>query len=463
MRHVANTGHSGNNFPLINEDANFIGNNAPNNSGYRPQQQGWNSKPSLPFGQQQGNNFNNHFQSSLEDLVYGQKQINDTISKKFLANDKILESMAAQLEGFNSVIKNQLSFNKMIETKVAQLAASCPNPNEGKLHGQPEVNPKEKVNAVTTRAGKSMRDPPLPQDASSRRETVTARDTTAEDEVQQEVNGSTSATHREDGEVPQTFRDFYNTTALPFPEQKRKPVADEQFGKFVEVIKKLYVNIPLLDAMQVPTYAKYIKDIHGNKKTLPTTKVVHFTEECSAAILDPLPEKKKKDPGCHTITCSIESQYFKHALCDLGASISVMPKLVYDKLNHHALAPTAMCLQLADQSVHYPTGIAENIPVKIQNFFIPVDFVVLDMEVDTKTPLILGRPFLSTANSHIDVRAREIQLNINGQKEKFSFQPKIEQCSQVKAVNQSQCSKNKLERKPKKKVREARKKPREKI
>ena len=120
-------------------------------------------------------------------------------------------------------------------------------------------------------------------------------------------------------------------------------MADEQFGKFVEVIKKLYVNIPLLDAMQVPTYAKYIKDILGNKRTLPTTEVVQLTEECSAAILDPL-LVKKKDPGCPTISCSIGAQHFSNALCDLGASVSVMPKVVYDKLNHHALAPTAMCL-----------------------------------------------------------------------------------------------------------------------
>ena len=116
-------------------------------------------------------------------------------------------------------------------------------------------------------------------------------------------------------------------------------MATKQFGKFVEVIKKLYVNIPLLDAMQVPTYAKYI----GNMINLPTTEVVQLTEECSAAILDPLLEKKK-DPGCPTITCSIGSQHFSHALCDLGASISIMPKVVYDKLNYHELAPTAMCL-----------------------------------------------------------------------------------------------------------------------
>ena len=134
---------------------------------------------------------------------------------------------------------------------------------------------------------------------------------------------------------------------------------------------------------------------------------MQLTEECSAAILNPL-LVKKKDPSCPTITCSIGAQHFSNALCDLGASVSVMPKVVYDKLNHHALAPTAMCLHLTDQTVRYPAGIAENIPVKIWNFFIPVDFVVLDMEVDAKTPLILGRPFLSTANAHIDVGAREI-------------------------------------------------------
>jgi len=121
------------------------------------------------------------------------------------------------------------------------------------------------------------------------------------------------------------------------------PVADEQFGKFVEVIKKIHGNIPLLDTMQVPTYAKYLKDILGNKRVLPTTEVVQLTDECSTAILNPLLEKKKK-PGCPTITCSIGAQHFKHALCDPRASISVMPKVIYDKLNHHALSPTAMCL-----------------------------------------------------------------------------------------------------------------------
>ena len=100
-----------------------------------------------------------------------------------------------------------------------------------------------------------------------------------------------------------------------------------------------------------------------------------------------------------------------------------------------------MCLQLAEQTVRYPTGIAENVLIKIWNFFIPIDFVVLDMEADAKMPLILGRLFLSTANAHIDVGAGEIYLNINGQIERFAIRPKVEQCSQVKTFNRKKFEK----------------------
>ena len=93
--------------------------------------------------------------------MYGQKQINDNISEKFLANNKIIESLAMKLEGFDSVIKNQLSFNELIKTKVAQLASSYHNHNMGELPEQPGVNPKESVNAITVRARQSAQKPPL--------------------------------------------------------------------------------------------------------------------------------------------------------------------------------------------------------------------------------------------------------------------------------------------------------------
>ena len=113
---------------------------------------------------------------------------------------------------------------------------------------------------MTTRGGKTTREPPFPQDAGNQRKTVTASHTEVDDEVQEEaVESNTSATQEDPVEPPRTSRDYHDTTDLPFPERVRKPVADEQLGKFVEVIKKLYVNIPLLDAVQVPTYAKYIK------------------------------------------------------------------------------------------------------------------------------------------------------------------------------------------------------------
>jgi hypothetical protein len=142
---------------------------------------------------------------------------------------------------------------------------------------------------------------------------------------------------------------------------------------------RLFRNyIPLLDVIQVPTYAKYIRDILNKRRPLLTTKVIKLTEECSAAILNKS-LKKKKDLGCPTIDCLIRDQHFNNALCDLGASINVMPTTVFNKLKFTTLEPTSMCLQLADQSVSYPLGIAENIPVKIREFFVPVDFVVLDM------------------------------------------------------------------------------------
>ena len=276
-------------------------------------------------------------------------------------------------------------FHKMIEMKLAQIADVVPF--------------LQKIKVVTTRGGKSTRDPPHPNHAEK------AARPQAEEE----------ATEQDDPEEPkeENPRKTFDTSFLLFASRKQKITVDEQFARFVEMIQKIHVNIPLLDMMYVPTYARYIKDIINNKRPLPTMEVVKLTEECSAAILNQ-PPKKKEDPGCPTINCSIGTQHFGNALCDLGASVSVMPKVVFDKLNFTHLTPTPMHLQLADSSVRYPEGIAEDVPVRVRDYFIPVDFVVLDMEISKETPLILGRPFLSTAGAHIDVGVGEIRFNING-------------------------------------------------
>jgi len=108
-----------------------------------------------------------------------------------------------------------------------------------------------------------------------------------------------------------------------------------------------------------------------------------------------------------------------------------MPKVIFDKLNFTHLTPTPMHLQLADSSVCYPEGITKDVPVRVRDYFILVDFVVLDMEISKETTLILGRPFLSTAGAHINVGAGVIRFNNNGKEEKFPFRPKMEQCSMI--------------------------------
>jgi hypothetical protein len=147
----------------------------------------------------------------------------------------------------------------------------------------------------------------------------------------------------------------------------KKHVEDEKFSRFMEVIRRMYIHIPMLDAMQVLTYARYLNDILNPKQPIPETDRLVFAERCSTAIIDGLPDKMG-DPGVPTISYPIGTQKFDQALYDLGASVSVMPKVIYVKLNHDSFVPSFMHLQLVDQSIQRPIGIAEDILVKIRSF-----------------------------------------------------------------------------------------------
>ncbi|GJW24471.1 hypothetical protein Tco_0038282 [Tanacetum coccineum] len=113
--------------------------------------------------------------------------------------------------------------------------------------------------------------------------------------------------------------------------------------------------------------------------------------------------RKEKDPGSFTLPCFINNICFDNALVDLGSSVSVMPLSTYLNLGLGELAHTKLTVELADTTVKYPKGIAKNVLVGIGKFVFPVDFIILDMPEDIKVPLILGRPFLSTARAKIDV------------------------------------------------------------
>ncbi|XP_073014529.1 uncharacterized protein [Primulina eburnea] len=199
---------------------------------------------------------------------------------------------------------------------------------------------------------------------------------------------------------------------LPYPQRFKKKKLDEQFAKFLEIFKKIHINIPFADALeQMPNYAKFIKDVMSKKRKLHEFETVKLTEECSAILQRKLPQKLK-DPGSFTIPCVIDGSRINKALCDLGASINLMPFSIYRTLELGEVKPSTITLQLADRSLTYPRGIVEDVLVKVDKFIFPADFVILDMEEDRDTPLIFGRPFLATGKALIDVHKGELTLRV---------------------------------------------------
>ncbi|GJW85165.1 putative reverse transcriptase domain-containing protein [Tanacetum coccineum] len=131
----------------------------------------------------------------------------------------------------------------------------------------------------------------------------------------------------------------------------------------------------------------------------------------SSHIDESIPQKEK-DLGSFTLPCFIKNVCYDNALVDLGSSVRVMALLTHLNLGLGKLAHTKLIVELADRIVKYPKGIAENILVRISKFTFPVDFIILDMLEDIKVPLILGRPFLSTARAKLDVYKRKITLRV---------------------------------------------------
>jgi hypothetical protein len=138
-------------------------------------------------------------------------------------------------------------------------------------------------------------------------------------------------------------------------------------------------------------------------------------------LLDPPFIAKKEDPSRPTITCSIGPKVFDNAFCDLEASINTMSKVIYDKILSGPLSTARFRVQMADQSAQNPEGLVKDILVKIQNCYIPMDFVVLDMGHNEEVPLLLGRPFLNTTNADIHVGSRHVNFHIQGQAIKCPF------------------------------------------
>ena len=164
---------------------------------------------------------------------------------------------------------------------------------------------------------------------------------------------------------------------------------------------------------KVPTYAKFLKDLCTIKRRMNVDKKAFLTEQVSA-IIQCKTLVKYKDPGCLTISVNIGGACVEKALLDLGASVNLLPYLVYKQLGLSELKPTTITLSLADRSVKIPKGTVEDVLVQVDKFYYPVDFVVLDTEPvavgANYVPIILGRLFLATSNVIINCRNGVMQL-----------------------------------------------------
>ncbi|CAL9011258.1 unnamed protein product [Prunus brigantina] len=159
---------------------------------------------------------------------------------------------------------------------------------------------------------------------------------------------------------------------MPYPERLKPKVKDQQLTDFMKTLAKVQINLPLIDAIKnIPSYAKFLKDVCTKKKKLVDFEKVILTNKVQR--------------------------------------------------RHGEIKPTSVILQPADRSVAYPRGIIEDLIIKVDNLYLPADFVVLDMDEDMQTPIILGRPFMATARTLIDVEAGTLTLRVQDQSVVFNL------------------------------------------
>ncbi|GJR77481.1 reverse transcriptase domain-containing protein [Tanacetum coccineum] len=281
--------------------------------------------------------------------------------------------------------KMMLSFMQNYHTNQASSSSSLPS--------NTIPNPRNEAKAITTRSGASY-DGPLISPPVVEKEPEVTKDTelpSTEDIQPQVVQdlGKDKEPIKEPSLAQKT------KTSLPYPsrfaKEKIREKDDILASKFMEIFRNLHFELSFADALiHMPKFAPMFKKMLNNKDKLIELTKTPLNENCSAVVLKKLPEK-------------------------LGASINLMPLSIWKKLGLPGLNDTKMVLELADRTISKPTGVAENVFVKVGKFYFLADFVVLDFIADPRVPLILERPFLRTAHALIDVYEGEITLRNDDQ------------------------------------------------
>ncbi|XP_023764839.2 uncharacterized protein LOC111913346 [Lactuca sativa] len=324
----------------------------------------------------------------------------------------MMKEQQEMMKNQQALLRNQQASILNIDKQLGQLATQFNERAPGGLPGNTEQNPRgAHIQAIATRSGKII----------THLTPIDRNEPEAEQEGQEENKDNKSgrsprrggsATAWQDSEEKNTKPAKTYRPPLAFPSRAIQEKHVEDYRKFLDHIKSLEINIPFLEALvEMPKYAKFLKDLLTNRKKMEGLSKVVLNETCSAAMLNMLP-KKMGDPESITLPCQFGNLATSHALADSGASVNLMLYSFFKKLDLPELRPVRMVIHLANKTMTFPRGICEDLLVKVNKFLFPTDFIVLDIEEDEQVPIILGRPFLSNTRDLVDIREYKLTLRV---------------------------------------------------
>ncbi|GKB77834.1 reverse transcriptase domain-containing protein [Tanacetum coccineum] len=315
-----------------------------------------------------------NYRSNTDDKSYDlQKQFNDFMKSQQSTNAFVKETFMDLKTQLETVAKNHQASIQNLETKFDRLADKQSGRPSGSLPSNTQPNPKghnskayqppqsrnEHVNVVFTRSGKSYNPPVNPNDQQDNSETPVNFDSDDEDEPTPQPKTQNLKPAKETP-LPKPYK-----PKIPYPQRLRKEKMEAQYEKFLDMIRAVRINIPLIDVLAgMPNYGKFLKELISNKHKIEQISAAFLSDESSAMIQNKVPPKLG-DPRSFLIPCNFNKTFSCNALADLGASINLMPYSLYAKLSLETLKPTKMSMRLVDRSFQYPVGIAENMLVEV--------------------------------------------------------------------------------------------------
>ncbi|GJT53149.1 reverse transcriptase domain-containing protein [Tanacetum coccineum] len=279
--------------------------------------------------------------------------------------------LKTQLE---TVAKNHQASIQNLETKFDRLADKQSGRPSGSLPSNTQPNPKghnskayqppqsrnEHMNAIFTRSGKSYNPPDNPNDQQNDSRNPINFDSDEEDDEPTPQPQTQNSKSVKETLLPKPYK-----PKIPYPERLRKEKMEARYGKFLDMIRTVRINVPLIDVLaRMPNYGKFLKELISNKHKIKQISAAFLSDESSSMIQNKVPPKLE-DLRSFCIPCNFNKTFSCNALADLGASINLMPYSLYAKLLLETLKPTKMSVRLADRSFQYPVGIAENMLVKV--------------------------------------------------------------------------------------------------